>query len=303
MSEVTVVEALRPRAEIVASILAPRITNPGPGEWEGYTIDERLEGALETIDTIRYWRPSRPDAKLHMGFLEMTDIQEESRVTTLIGGVKTEHERSVVKFTKPVKYKKTLSHSWSKSGTNTKTISFGEAAKQAWEVAAKASIEASYGGIKGALEVSGKYGRELSQQKSQSETNSETESRTNAESEEMEFTGPIEFTYDASRSIQHESAVIKARCDFEFKLYFTDTKSPFAWEWRTFRGVFIPAAKGLSPENTDYSIFAGSSPSYEMFRDAPVSDKEIEMLMRPSDKVIEFVVEYDSVTSDTLTLV
>ena len=103
--------------------------------------------------------------------------------------------------------KRTLEHEF------TRTTSYAEAAKRAWEVAAKASLSVEYAGIKGALEVSGKYGEELSRTDAGSET---TRDRV---SEEIDFVGPVDAKLEAYRSLNRESRQIRAVCDFDGKVY------------------------------------------------------------------------------------
>ena len=291
---VSLVEALKPRAQSIAGVLSTRLRFPGI--WADYKPSEKLEGELSEIDTVSYWRRSHPDTKIHFGFISMKDIKEEHRsAPTVIGNAIPERATFVVDFDKPVRYKETIEHEWSR------TISFSEAAKQAWEVAAKASLSVEYAGIKGALEVSGKYGEELSRSHSESETERDKISK------ELEFTGPISFKMEANRSVGKESRVICARCEFDFKIYFetgcTGPNQERVWEWFNFHGVFIPIAKGLSPRNTDYSIFASSSPSYELFHNNPVRGEELERLTASSGKLVEFVVEYDNIIEQELRVV
>ena len=297
----TPVDANRARAQLIASIIVPRIFDARLVDWEGYTAAEPLEGVLETHDTIRYSRPARPGATLRMGFLRMLDIHEESRQVTRTG-TQTQHERRTVKFDHPIEYETSITHTWGRSSTTgaVRLRTWKEAAKSAWEASAKASIGVAYGGITGAIEVAGKYGEELAREAggSDTESTSDTETESKTESERLKFTGPIEFTYDAVREIVSETALIRARCDFDCKLYFMDASARDArghvggvWEWFSFRGVFIPACKGLAPENPEGSIFASSSPStHEMFRRWPVSEAAIAALEAPADKVVEFPV-------------
>lgn len=312
---VTIVEANRPRAERIAALLVPRIIDAKLDEWAGYESGERLEGVLETHNTLRYQRAGRPGAILHMGFVSMIDMHEESRHVTR-NSVETQHERKTVKFAHAIEYETTLTHKWEKSSTMgaQRLRTWSEQAKSAWEASAKASLSAGYGGITGSIELAGKYGEDLTRQQGgqDTETASDTESESKTESERLKFTGPIEFTYDAVREIISETALIRVRCDFDAKIYFQDKgarddlglRLGGTWEWTTFRTQLVPAARGLAPENPEGSAFASAAPStYEMFRRMPVPAAELEALAEPANKVIECIIPYDRVANDSLTIV
>ena len=275
------VEANRFRAQQIAGVIVPRFGAYGligwnPFGWAGYKPDERLEGALEDADTLRYWRASDPKAQLHMGFLTMVDIKEEERSEpTIIQSNVEERFQDVIDFEKPVHYKETIRHKFSK------TISEAESAKAAWEVAAKAALSIEYAGIKGSLEVTGKYGEELARSIAESSTTEDEVTK------EVEFEGPIQFTYEAYRSLDRVQRTIRARCDFDFKLYFqyADPQG-FAMEWQSFRGEFIPVVKRIAPESTW---------GYNPFMDRPVSDEDIAKLLVAPDSIIEFLTPYDRI--------
>lgn len=282
MSTISLVEANLQRAKLIAEVLAPRIPEASH-PWKGYTANEPLDGVLEKVNEISYRRRTNPGAFLYMGFLTMRDIQEEHRSTPTILKNNPETYEFDVDFKQPIHYKETVEHQWAK------TTSFAEAAKKAWEVAAKASLSIKYAGIGASLEVSGKYGEELSRSSSGSSSESDRVQK------ELEFTGPVKFRLKAERSVNRESVLIRARTDFEFKLYFN------TYEWFQYHGVFIPAVKGLAPRYPEGSIFASSSPStYQMFHDHPVPDAIVEELMKPSGMSVEFVVEYDNVVTQSL---
>ena len=97
---VSLVEANRLRAQYIAQVLAERL--PEPGSWQGYNAGEKLRGVLETPDTLRYWRDNYVDAPLHMGFMEMVDIKEESRSEpTIIERDVLEHHERTLRFDNP----------------------------------------------------------------------------------------------------------------------------------------------------------------------------------------------------------
>ena len=90
-----------------------------------------------------YMRDGIPDAKMSLGFLDMVDIKEIERgPATVIEDDIEERESFTVKFKHAIEYTENFEHEFSR------TTSFSEAAKQAWEVAAKASLSVEYAGIK-----------------------------------------------------------------------------------------------------------------------------------------------------------
>ena len=282
MTTNNIVEALHDRMALAAEAMADRVDNPGL--WSGYTHLEGLIGrytrpaSLGGAPTVEYWRPGHDDATITLGFLRMTDIKEESKgaVSIIEDGIE-ERRTFDASLRSPIRDSRTIEHTFES------TESFSESAKKAWEVAAKASLSVEYAGIKGALEVSGKYGEELSRQSSHSQTTRDTIRET------FEFEGPIEFRVEAYRSRNRESRVVRARCDFDGKMYWTTGES--AWEFTTYKTQFIPIAKRIAPDD----IYG-----YREFMRAPLSDCEIAALEAPSGKIVEYVVEYDNVTVEHL---
>ena len=288
------VEANLNRAIGIASVLAPRILKPWPGKqpgqsgyegnpWQGYKPEEGLIGHYTSSDTLTYERPSNRNAKLIMGFLKMTSVkQKEASEPLVLSENIIEKYVDEYHFKKPIKYTETIEHTFSR------TVSFEEAAKQAWEVAAKASFSAEYAGIKGAVEASAKYGQELSSRTSQSETHSDKISKT------IEIQGPVDIKYEAVRSSSKIRQVVKAVCDFDFKLYFqcpNPTTGLGQFEWTTFQTSFLPLILGFAPE-TEHA--------YYLFDNDLPNPTEIHKIKKPSDKEVEFVVDYDNVTSQKL---
>ena len=304
MKPVNLVEANLARAIAIAKVLAPRISSISgttydgkpysyvDNPWVGFDPREGLEGHLTSSDLLTYQRKSNPQAKLLMGFLKMTNIKEaEKDDPVLIAENIIEEHTDVYNFKKPIKYSETIEHTFSKTET------FEEAAKQAWEVAAKASLSVEYAGIKGAFEASAKYGQELSQRHSTSVT------QTDKISKYIEIQGPVELKYQAKRSSSKFRQHIKAVCDFDFKLYF-QVPDPVTglgvFEWSNFQTLFIPQIKNFAPEDelknmNVWSVFGGQS-------NLP-TEEEIEAIVQPSDKIIEFYVDYDNVNEQSLNVI
>lgn len=282
MSTVGLVEALRQRAQTVAGVLAPRVTNPGPGPWEGYTSDENLAGKLLDHETIRYWRRGNPDAMMHMGFISMINIENEEVVKTIVEGNVEEREVYRVNITEPIIIKHIAEHTFEE------TVSEAEALKEAWEVAAKASLGVSVSGVTGSFEASAKYGQEVTRNAARAGKRSNTV-RDELTIDSRGVKTPWIFSYEAYRSLDREKKTVVARCDFDFKLYFG------TWEWLTYHDVFLSALRGEEPEYTDYTKFGGSSSLREIIQANPVSDEEMAALLRGSDKTVEFIASYDTV--------
>ena len=274
-------QVLERRMSLVAQAMAERVD---PGAWIHYSADEGLVGRFTKpssfggAPTVEYYRKKEPRATIILGFLRMVDIKEEERGPALVIENNIEERHVIdVSLKHAIHDVRKVEHSFER------TTSFSEAAKKAWEVAAKASLSVEYAGIKGALEVSGKYGEELARQSGTSETTRDVISET------FEFTGPIEFQIEAYRSRNREERVIKARCDFDGKIYFSTGST--RWEFTTFLTQFMPIAKGIA----DDSIYG-----YQEFMDKPMSDAEIAALEMASDKIIEFPVQYDNVLTEHL---
>lgn len=279
---VSVDEALHGRMALIAQAMAQRIPTKA---WRGYRATERLVGNYERpsefggAPTVTYTREGNPAARVTLGFLEMVDIREEERGEPVIirAGIKERHAFDV-SFQHAIHYKEEVSHEFER------TVSFTESAQRAWEVGAKASFEAAYGGIKGAVEASAKYGETYGSQ------HSESTSERDRVSTLLEFTGPATFKLEAFRSRNRESRTIRARCDFDGKIYWSAAGEQI-WEFTTFRSQFLPVIKRVAPSD----IYG-----YREFREAPMPWEEIEAIEAPPDSVVEFTAEYDEVQTKTL---
>ena len=290
MKTVNLVQANYDRALAIAKVLVPRITKMDyykDGPWTGWVPGEGLEGHLKSSDLLTYYRPGKHNASLSMGFLKMTDIKEqESSKPVLLSENIIESYTDFYNFEKPIEYEETIEHTFSK------TVSFEESAKQAWEVAAKFALSAEYAGIKGSFEASAKYGQELSQRHSQSQTQTDRVSKT------IKIKGPVQIKYEAKRSSSKLRQIVKAVCDFDFKLYFSipNPKTGLGvWEWSTFQTLFLPQIKNVAPEDDLKNMNV-----WPVFENSLPTDGEIEAISKPSNKVIEFVVDYDNVNQQSL---
>lgn len=290
MRTVSLTEALHDRMALVAQAMAERVAEPGA--WAGYRATEKLVGtytkpsSLGGAPTVSYHRKDYPDATVTLGFLEMTDMKEISKgAISVIEDNIEERRRYDVSLKHAIKSSRKVEHTFER--TESFSEAYSESIKKAWEAGGKASLSAEYAGIKGAVEVFGKYGEEASSSSSRQHGTSETTRDTISET--FEFEGPIEFVVEAYRSRQREQRVVQAQCDFDGKVYWTTGSS--AWEFTTFFTQFLPIAKRIA----DDGIYG-----YKEFMDKPLSDEEIDALSRPSDKIVEFVVQYDNVLTESL---
>lgn len=277
---ISLVEALRPRAQATAAYLARSLPRLGP--WAGYTADEPLVGRLHrpadkgyTLEVV-YHRRSNLAAELYLSFLSFLDIKEEHRSEPIVlASDVQERQEYRIKFDKPVEFEETLRHTFSK------TISEADASKAAWEIAAKASLGVEFSGIKAAVEISGKYGEELSRQAGVSTT------ETDEIVQRLKLVGPIDTTYEAVRSLDKIRIMRRVRCDYDGKLYFCDPGGwTNVWEWTTYKSQFLPVIQGLT---TDDVI------GFEYFEACPPTDAELVALEAPSDKLVEFSYDCDNV--------
>lgn len=283
------INALEPRARLIADILANSIENPGP--WQGYHRDEPLIGVLETADSIKWRRAGvSPDAvygTMVFGFLKVRGVSAEADgEDEIIASNVTEHHEDVLSFAKPIKYTETLRHTFSK------TMNVEEATEQAWKVSAKAAFALAYGGVTGSVEAAAEYGQKLARKSSESTTISDEITKT------IEIVGPVHISWVAERSTDTILRKWNAVPDIDFKLYWRSADS--GWEWSNYHDVFVPAARGESPVNTDYSIFASSSPSHELFEQHPTSDADIALLESPLATPIPFTATYQTVNRQSI---
>lgn len=278
---VPITEALRSRMQLTARLLAERVD---PGRWHGYNESESLVARLTRSNdlgnslTAEYWRTSDPKARIVLGFLDMTDIQTKETVseTVIEDGIE---ERFVYDFDIPagVTDKEERSHTFSK------TTSFEEAAKKAWEAGGKAALTASYGGIGGSIEAYGKYGEELADKHASATTVSDTIVKN------LTFTGPCKVLLEAYRCRQRREKIVRAQCNIDGKVYFMGAAS--MWEFTTYQSQFLPIARRTS----DDSVYG-----YDEFMNKPVSDSDLDRLEAAPDAIIEFPVHFDCVTTQHL---
>ena len=288
MHVVSLTDALRYRTALILEALAERTpensNNSMSNAFKGYRASEGLEGELTVFQDkymILYKRPGDTGyARVRLYNINMISVKEvdKSEPTVVESNVE---QRKILDIDLPpgVVDEKTVGDELGE------TISFGDAAKKAWGVAAKASLSAEYAGIKGALEVSGNYGEDYTRH------HDESRYKKHYESDKLTITGPTKFKLEAYRSSNRESRVITARCDFDHTVWIDD---PSCWgtiTFDSFKSHFLPIVRRIAPNNIEY---------YHEFMQNQMSDEQIEELEQSSGKIVQFVVEYDNVLIESL---
>lgn len=298
MRTISIDTALAPRLALVAQAMAERVA---PGAWEGYRATEGLVTNLTRPSelggnlAVAAHRPSNPLAQITLGFVSMVDIRDESSLASSVieDGITEEEiiEEDIpagVEEERVVEKEFETTQSWSEA--------LQETFKSAWEAGGKASLSVEYAGVKGALEAFGKYGEDKVRQSSSSRSGS-TRTR-DFESQKFTVKGPAKFKLRAYRSRKREQRIIRARCDFDGKIYWdtgsTEPGVDRVWEFTTFKTQFLPVAR----RTIDDSVYG-----YREFRDNPLSDAELDAIEARPDKLIEIPVQFDTITSKSLTQV
>ena len=288
MNEMSLFEANRPRAQMIAAMCAERL--PEPGLWAGYTAQERLVGELRRVDQINYWRASAPQAVVVMWNPVMNDLKEvDWGEEQIIESNVIERYASTILLEKPIVYKESVSHTFSKTRT------LLEQAKVGAEAAVKASVGAEYAGAKGSLEVSAKIYAEYQRQWGEEAHVSDTVSR------DIEVQGPITLSYEAERAVNKTQRLITARTDFTYAIGLIDetgagVNPPRIYHtWQSWQ-EFLAVVKGLAPRTrADRNGNPQDVPMYHEFLNRPLQAHQLDQLERPTDGEISFLVEYDNV--------
>lgn len=298
---VSLVDALQDRASLILQLIADRAnaySYPEIGHFAGYKASEGLIGELNRFPQddgspgyiIEYKRPGdTSQSAIRLLFPKMIDIKERHKTepTTVVSGIV---DKEVIERDLPAGVTETYTVEKILSKSSSRIVSYSEASKKAWEVAAKASLSVEYAGVKGALEIAGKYGEELNRSSSESETSSHSES--NRETDTLEFVGPVKFKLEAFRSRDKESRTITAVCDFDFRIAI-DPGGEYKGiiYYSSFINDFLPTIKRIAPNDATY---------YKEFMAHWVSQYDIDKVSAPSNKVVQFVVEYDNVKTSSL---
>ena len=198
--EQSLIDANKPRAILIASAVASRLTAGGrQSVWTGYQASEGLEGELLQDTLLRYARPGTGRERENFALLffrnpKLTDVQ------TVDFGEEIPIEKNIVeRFSEPIEKVKGIAYEDTIEHTFTKTTSLQEAFKVGAELAVKAYFKASYSGVEGGAEVSAKLTAEYSRQWGESETTTNRVERHISLPEDYE--GKV--VYEAIRSFDH----------------------------------------------------------------------------------------------------
>lgn len=288
-STVSLVAALQDRAQLVASTLAFKMKDPGI--WGDYAYGEELVGELRFDNFLHYHRKTQPSAIVVFRNIQMCDIKQvdwgEAKV---IESNVVERHRNHFRFNQPLNFKRTLSHTFSK------TKSLLEQAKVGAEASIKASVGAEGGmaGVKATLEVSARIYAEYQRHWGESSTQSDTASL------EISGVGPVEWEYEAVRSVDKTQRLIRAHTDFTHTVELIDERMgimpngrPYFLKQARSWEEFLMTCKGFSASDKTF---------YHDFIDSPLCEGEMEQLSAPSLGIIEFMVEYDNVLSQDISI-
>ena len=281
------IKSLEPRARIIAEVLSARLPDPGP--WAGYQRSEPLFGTLVSAGTVRWIRKGwgKQGPSMHFGFLSVAGITgDKDGEPVVVASNVIERKEDHFQLEKPIKYTETIKH------TFTRTQTLEEATKQEWEVSAKASFSAKYGGIGGSVEAAAKYGQELARKVSNSETISDEITKV------VELQGPVDIRWITERSTDTLRQSWQAVPDVDFKLYFATEDS--GWEWTSFKDVLIPALRGEQPVDTGYTIFGGSSDLHDIIEAHPVAEADLEELNKPLPDPVSFDAAFQTVNRQSI---
>ena len=299
-NEISLVEANRPRAQLIAELCAARIHDPGL--WGGYTAQEPLVGELRWSEQIDYWRAGNPKAVLVLRKPVMSDIKEiDWGEEQIIQSNVTERYSSSIELAAGVEYDETISH------TFTKTRSLLEQAKVGAEVAIKATVGAEYSGVKAGLEVAAKIYAEYQR------AWGETEEHSNTVSRHVKITGPVTLNYEAVRSLNKTQRLISAYTDFTFSISLIDETGAgvnpprMFLDWQSWE-EFLAITKGLAPRSRELTWGDGrkvmtDTPLYGEFLHSPPTSEQMTLLERPTEGKISFLCEYDNVLAQDIKIV
>ena len=273
------VQALKPRAALLAELIASRAEARRIGDWNGYSRKEGIEGVLETHNHIRFWRPGHKNATIRFGSLQLISIVESHRSEPVVIKANIE-ERKLYRFDfdKLIEYDEAVKHTFSK------TITEQEAAKEAWKVGAKASIAVGFGPVKGSVEASAEYGRELNRQAGNSTTVSDEVTKS------LKFKGPIHIELEAYRSHNTERKIITATADLDHTDYWESTNAWGIITFDTYKTNLIPVINGNGAE---------SDSGFALFNNRMPTQEEVEELNKTTCGEFTFPVEYSNVLTQT----
>jgi len=285
----TAIDAYDSKARAIAQVLSSRI---GGHYWDGYTIDEALEGEMLDEQTVRFWRPLKGNHSGHItfGFIAPVNATQLSREAPRIiqEGIKELYGWDI-DIKKGTEYDETLAHTFAE------TVSETHALAQKWFARVEAEIgwapAYATGGITASLKATGQYGQDITDTREKSDMTTDTLSR------HFQFVGPKKTRVVAQRSRNIEERTVRASITNTAKIYYNNGISQY--EWRTIE-LLQSALKGLEPKNTDFTPFGGSSSIRQHMIEQPATREEILLVSEDSDQQFEVVIRYDDITEQSI---
>ena len=284
--QISLIDANKRRAIQIAHHVAKRI--PYPNEWSGYTSGEGLYGELVKDNVLFYNRPNHRgggrDAILQFIDPTLTEVKSvDYGEPIIVESNVQERYTDVIKNSSAASYDEEVSHTFSK------TRSLSQGFKVGAEQAIKATLSVEYSGVKAGAEVSAKLTEEYNRQWGEETTTTDTIKRS------IHVPANTNIRYEAVRSIDKEQRNITANCDFDYKIMFVSAPGDpplVLLEWGSLE-EFISVARGFaSREHAGYDLFINN----------PLTDDEIEKILAPSDKTVEWLVEYDNIISQNINI-
>lgn len=287
MENISLFDANKNRACLIAEAISQRVHIQN--NWSGYTRAEGMDGILQTDTLIKYNRPG------HRGGVGFAMIAFENPVVTEIQDIDwgdpvivesnvQERIKQTITNSKPVSFDEEVSHTFSK------TTNMNQSFKLAAELAIKTSFEGGAEGFKAGAEVSAKLSAEYNRAWGESVTQTDTVTQT------LHFPANTDVTYEAVRSIDKEQRNVTGKCNFDHSIQFVSApgEPPLVYyRWESVE-EFISVARGFA---------SAQHPGYELFINNRLSDDEVEAIKAPSGKEVSFLMEYDNIQSQKITIV
>ena len=285
-NQISLIDANKKRATLIAEVVSKRL--PIQNEWAGYTAGEGLSGELVKDNVLLYNRPNHRgggrDALLHFVDPVLKEIKEIDwgEPITLESDVQ-ERYTDVIKNPSEASYEEEVSHTFSK------TRSLSQGFKIGAELAIKTTAGVEYSGVKAGVELSVKLSAEYNRQWGETETTTDAIKRT------LSVPAHTDVQFEAVRSVDKQQRNITARCDFDYKIMFVSAPGDpplVLLEWGSL-DEFISVARGFASRE-----HAG----YDLFIDNQLTEEEVEKILAPSDKVVSWLVKYDNIQSQRITI-
>ena len=298
----SLVEALTPRACVVAELLASRL--PEAGLWAGYKASEGLDGELRFDDLLSFQRPGQPRAVLVFRNPEIVDATDVDWGHAEVRRNNKEIFGSKITLDKPLTYTETIRHQWSK------TVSLMQQVTAGLEAGIKVGAEAgSQGGIHG---ITAKVYAEITAKITASYLRKWGEDSTETDTIERVVTieGPATIEYEAIRSINSLARTIRTSCDYSHSVELIDERMGIAPDnrpalqlvsgtWTEFKAVL----QGFAPANRQTEWGPQPTAFYHEFIGNPLRGDAFDAVTKPIDAVVEIIAEYQRVVSQDIKII